>query len=72
METNRFYSLTDDDIEIQTEADLAEAARWWSENPDGRIIYEMSYTQRDKFDQPIRLGPVSVSVLRAAILRKSF
>jgi hypothetical protein len=42
---------------------------WWYEKPDDRVVYEMSLTQRDKFDQPIRLGPVSVSLLRAALPR---
>jgi len=42
----------------------------WSERPEERIVYEMSVTQRDKFGQPIRLGPVSMALLRAAILRK--
>lgn len=70
METSRFYSLTEDDVEVQTATAFAAAAVWWGEKPDVRVVYEMSLTQRDKFDQPIRLGPVSVSLLRAALLRR--
>jgi len=69
METSRFYSLTEDDVEVETATEFALAASWWSERPDDRVVYEMSLTQRDKFDQPIRLGPVSVSLLRAALPR---
>ena len=68
MKTSRFYSLTEDDVEVQTAT--AFAAVWWGEKPDVRVVYEKSLTQRDKFDQPIRLGPVSVSLLRAALLRR--
>ena len=70
MVSSRFYSLTEDEVEVGSETVLAAAAQWWSERPDERIVYEMSVTQRDKFGQPIRLGPVSVSLLRAAIPRK--
>ena len=54
---------------METATVFALAASWWSERPDERVVYEMSLTQRDKFDQPIRLGPVSVSLLRAALPR---
>jgi hypothetical protein len=70
MKTSRFYSLTEDDVEVQTATVFAAAAMWWNEKPDDRVVYEMSVTQRDKFDQPVRLGPVSVSLLRAALLRR--
>ena len=69
MQTTKFYSLTEDDVEVLTETVFAAAAMWWHEKPDDRVVYEMSLTQRDKFDQPIRLGPVSVSLLRAALPR---
>ena len=69
METSRFNSLTEDDVEVETATVFALAASWWSERPDERVVYEMSLTQRDKFDQPIRLGSVSVSLLRAALPR---
>jgi hypothetical protein len=71
METTKFYSLTEDDVEVQTATVFAAAAMWWSERPDERVAYEMSLTQRDKFDRPIRLGPVSVSLLCAALPRRS-
>jgi hypothetical protein len=70
MKTSRFYSLTEDDVEVQTATVFAAAAMWWNEKPDDRVVYEMSVTQRDKFDQPVRLGPVSVSLLRAALPRR--
>ena len=69
METSRFYSLTEDDVEVQTATVFAAAAILWNEKPDDRVVYEMSLTQQDKFGQPIRLGPVSVSLLRAALPR---
>jgi hypothetical protein len=69
MQTTKFYSLTEDDVEVQTETVFAATAMWWHEKPDDRVVYEMSLTQRDKFDQPIRLGSVSVSLLRAALPR---
>jgi hypothetical protein len=69
METSKFYALTEDDVEVQTSTVFLAAALWWGEKPDDRVVYEMSLTQRDKFDQPIRLGPVSVSLLRAALPR---
>ena len=59
-------------VEVQTETVFASAAAmWWHEKPDDRVVYEMSLTQRDKFDRPITLGPVSVSLLRAALPRTS-
>ncbi len=69
MQSTKFYSLTEDDVEVQTATVFGAAAMWWHEKPDDRVVYEMSLTQRDKFDQPIRLGPVSVSLLRAALPR---
>jgi hypothetical protein len=59
MASSRIYSLTEDGVEIGSEAVLADAARWWSERPDERIVYEMSATQLDKLGQPIRFGSVS-------------
>jgi hypothetical protein len=41
---------------VQTATVFAAAAMWWHEKPDDRVVYEMSITQRDKFDQPIRIG----------------
>jgi hypothetical protein len=70
MASSRFYSLTENEVEVGSEAVLAVAAQWWSESPDERVVYEMSVTQLDKFGEPIRLGPVSVSLLRTAVLRK--
>ncbi len=70
MVSSRFYSLTEDGVEVGSEAVLALPAQWWNESPGERIVYEMSATQLDKFAQPIRLGPVSVSLLRAAVFRK--
>jgi len=67
MEGSRFYPFPEDDVEVQTATVFAAAAMWWHEKPDVRVVYEMSLTQRGKFDQPIRLGPVSVSFLRAAL-----
>lgn len=69
MQTTKFYSLTEDEVEVQTATVFAAAAMWWGEKPDQRVVYEMSLTQRDKFGQPIRLGPVSVSLLRASLPR---
>ena len=69
MQTTKFYSLTEDDVELETATAFAAAAMWWNEKPEERVVYEMSLTQRDKFDQPIRLGPVSVSLLRVALPR---
>ena len=62
MQTTKFYSLTEDDVEVETVTAFAAAAMWWNEKPEERVVYEMSLTQRDKFDQPIRLGSVSVSL----------
>ena len=55
---------------METATAFAAAAMWWNEKREERVVYEMSLTQRDKFDQPIRLGPVSVLLLRAALLRR--
>ena len=54
---------------METATAFAAAAMGWNEKPEERVVYEMSLTQRDKFDQPIRLGPVSVSLFRAALPR---
>ena len=70
MQATKFYSLTEDDVEVETATLFAAAAMWWGEKRDQRVVYEISLTQRDEFDRPIRLGPVSVSLLRAALLRR--
>jgi hypothetical protein len=44
MHTSRFYSLTEDDVEVQTATAFAAAAMWWNEKPDDRVVYEMSLT----------------------------
>jgi len=44
MKTSRFYSLTEDDVEVQTATVFAAAAMWWNEKPDDRVVYEMSLT----------------------------